>query len=184
MVPEVVEAARVLLQEKPRLELVIDIPEDAPTIYADPLRLRQIVWNLISNAIKFTDEGHIRLFCEQRDGWMHIGVEDTGIGIAPEHHETIFDRFRQVDGSATRKVGGTGLGLAITRSLAQLHGGNLWVESELGKGSTFIMRLPLSQGQIREEPQENNPEAIEGTKAAMPEADPGLTAQSTEAVGD
>jgi signal transduction histidine kinase len=179
MVPEIVEATRVLMQEKPALQLLIDIPQDAPTIYADPLRLRQIVWNLISNAIKFTEEGHIRLFSEQRDGWMHVGIEDTGIGIAPENHATIFDRFRQVDGSATRKVGGTGLGLAITRSLAQLHGGDLWVESELGKGSTFILKLPLSQEQIHEASKESKQEETKAVKA-----DPELTAQSTEVVGD
>jgi signal transduction histidine kinase len=169
MVPEIIEAARVLLQEKPNVELIIDIPESAPPLYADSLRLRQIIWNLISNAIKFTTEGHIRLFYEQKDDCIKIGVEDTGMGIPPEYQEIIFDQFRQVDGSATRKVGGTGLGLAITRKLVRLHGGDLRVESEMGKGSTFSFDLPLSPEQAKD---------------THPGTDPNPATQPTEAVGD
>lgn len=184
MVPEIIEAARVLMQEKPNLELVIDIPEGAPMIYADSLRLRQIIWNLLSNAIKFTTEGHIRLFCQQKDGWIQMGVEDTGMGIPLEHHEIIFDQFRQVDGSATRKVGGTGLGLAITRELVRLHGGDLWVESEVGKGSTFIFNLPSSPAQAKEVSGGVGQQSADQAKGTTPETDPTLAVQPTEVVGD
>jgi len=112
---------------------------------ADVLRLSQVMKNLINNAIKFTQEGSVNIGCKlgTSDKTVVLYVKDTGIGIDPEHIDVIFDQFRQVDGSNTRKFGGTGLGLAISRNLAKLMGGRIWVESEPGSGSLFQMELPL-----------------------------------------
>ena len=117
-------------------------PEVPGYLIGDELRLRQIVNNLLSNAIKFTERGQIVIgvACEGREGAeyrLRISVSDTGVGIAPAAMSRLFQSFHQVDGSISRRYGGTGLGLAISRRLAQLMGGNLWVESELGKGSVF-----------------------------------------------
>jgi signal transduction histidine kinase/CheY-like chemotaxis protein len=117
-------------------------------LVGDSFRLRQILLNLLNNALKFTNSGSIRV--EAKVESMHatetevrFSVTDTGIGLAPEHHHLIFDSFRQADGSTTRKYGGTGLGLAICRNLVNLLGGRIWVESELGKGSTFHFTVSL-----------------------------------------
>jgi len=116
-------------------------------LMGDPLRVRQIVANLLSNAIKFTDRGTVRVKLELSppvDGRIKavIQVSDTGLGIAPDKLSSIFDKFTQADGSITRKYGGTGLGLAITRRLVEMHGGDVHVESQVGKGSTFRVTLP------------------------------------------
>ncbi len=110
-------------------------------VLADPLRLRQILINLVGNAVKFTEEGTISVTARAIDGGIELEVRDTGIGIPEQDLAEIFDRFRQVDSSSTRKVGGTGLGLAITRSLVELHGGAIRAASRLGEGSTFTLTL-------------------------------------------
>lgn len=112
-------------------------------ILGDQERLHQVFNNLISNALKFTTEGYIQVGCAVRKKMLVFHVKDTGIGIAPEHHAVIFDRFRQVDASMTRKFGGNGLGLAITKNLIELMGGKIWLESEPGKGSTFFFTIPI-----------------------------------------
>ncbi len=125
------------------LELVCDVQPDVDkTLMGDPRRLRQIVVNLVSNGIKFTDRGEVvlRVGTESRSGTqvrLHFEVADTGIGIAREKQEVIFDAFTQADGSSTRKYGGTGLGLTISAQLVKLLGGRIWMESEVGRGSTF-----------------------------------------------
>jgi len=107
----------------------------------DPVRLRQVLINLLGNAIKFTEAGHVRLSVapadDSDDHLLHFRVEDTGIGIPPERLGLIFESFSQADSSTTRKYGGTGLGLAISRRLTELMGGRIWVESEPGRGSAF-----------------------------------------------
>jgi len=130
------------LGNKP-VEVFCRVDDNLPAfIRSDPTRLRQVLLNLISNAIKFTHEGEIELFVavdeenEQRLK-LHTTVRDTGIGIPQDKLETVFELFQQVDGSITRKYGGTGLGLAICKQIARLMNGEVWVESELGKGSTF-----------------------------------------------
>ncbi len=124
------------------LELSLDVPADIGTVETDPLRLNQILVNLLGNAVKFTDSGYVRLKIWGDENEVTLAVEDTGKGIPESELEAIFDSFRQVDGSTTRRAGGTGLGLAVSRKLAQLLGGELTVESEVGKGSTFFLRLP------------------------------------------
>ncbi|MCA9983768.1 MAG: hypothetical protein KDE59_05720, partial [Anaerolineales bacterium] len=114
-------------------------------IDGDPLRLRQVLLNLASNAIKFTEKGGVTIDLKRRDEMLRIEVKDTGAGVTDDHIDKIFEAFRQADNSATRKAGGTGLGLPISRRLIELHGGQLWVESSgvEGEGSTFIVELPI-----------------------------------------
>ncbi len=125
------------------LELMTDVAPEVPEIVVgDPGRLRQVVANLVGNAIKFTPEGHVLLAAalEAREGdrvTIRFEVADTGVGIAPEKQEVIFEPFRQADGSTTRRFGGTGLGLTISQKIVLLMGGRIWVDSILGHGSTF-----------------------------------------------
>ncbi len=136
-----------VLKEK-SIELITNIAPDIPVVRADPIRVRQVLINLLSNAAKFTEEGSITVEARVQPSpsggqEVYISVTDTGPGIAPEDQEKLFKSFSQVDASPTRKTGGTGLGLAISRQLVELHGGRIGVESEMGKGSTFYFTLPL-----------------------------------------
>ena len=108
----------------------------------DELRLRQVFINLISNAIKFTDKGYVRIELDQSEDSVFVGVEDTGIGIPRDRRTTIFERFAQADSSTKRKYGGAGLGLAISKNLVELHHGDVILESSEGAGSKFTVTLP------------------------------------------
>jgi heavy metal sensor kinase len=124
------------------IELVLDPPECA-VVAGDPDRLKQLLLNLVDNAIKYTPEGGcVHLSMARSDGWVRIDVSDTGVGIPPEHLPHIFDRFYRVDKARSRKHGGTGLGLSIARWIAEAHGGWIEVQSEVGRGSTFTVWLP------------------------------------------
>lgn len=112
-------------------------------IYADPIRLRQVLLNLVGNAIKFTDEGSITISARQQGDRIAVSVEDTGCGIPAEMTERVFREFQQVDNSSTRRAGGTGLGLAIVRRIVELHGGEVTLQSLPGKGSTFSFTIPV-----------------------------------------
>jgi two-component sensor histidine kinase len=127
------------------LSLHFDVESGAPeTIESDPLRLQQILTNLLSNALKFTEKGSVRLRVAAMDGpRVSFTVEDTGIGIPAEHQEIIFEAFRQADGTTIRKYGGTGLGLSICRELVSLLGGSIQLRSAPGEGSLFSVVLPL-----------------------------------------
>jgi len=127
------------------IEIAEDVPADLGTFDADPDRVQQIVWNLVSNAVKFTgDRGRVDVRASRDDNSVRIAVSDTGVGIAREHLQAIFERFRQVDSSATRQHGGLGLGLAIVRYLAEAHGGTVDAASEgVGRGATFTVTLPV-----------------------------------------
>lgn len=127
------------------LVLQNDIPPDLPPVEGDENRLQQILHNLIGNAIKFTESGSVRVSAEQQNGMIAVSIRDTGIGIPADKFESIFESFEQVDASIAREYGGTGLGLTITKQLVELHGGRIWVESEVGKGSTFTFTLPISE---------------------------------------
>jgi len=113
-------------------------------VWADKERLHQILNNLIVNALKFTSKGFIEVGCKPIGNTIQFHVKDTGIGIPTDFHQKVFDRFRQVEASYSRKYGGNGLGLAISKNLIELMGGTIWVESESGKGSTFYFTLPRS----------------------------------------
>ncbi len=133
-----------LTNNKGHISLILDDSQfvDNLSIYVDLTRLRQVITNLINNAIKFTEKGYIRFGYRQLAPCkLEFAVEDTGIGLNPEHKEIIFERFRQIELTSTRLYGGTGLGLSISRSLVQMMGGNLWVESVEGEGSTFYFTI-------------------------------------------
>lgn len=123
------------------LELIVPENNEETFIHADADRLRQIFNNLVSNAIKFTSNGRIEIGYQPKGTKIEFYIRDTGIGIAPEYHHKIFERFRQIETSATRKFGGNGLGLAISKNLVELMGGEIWVESEIGKGAKFCFTI-------------------------------------------
>ena len=128
-----------------RIKVSTYLPTDVPTIIADPAKFNQVLLNLLTNAIKYTHEnGNVSVEARTQDGFVEIWVTDTGIGIGREDIDRIFQRFTQVDSSASRQQGGTGLGLAITKELVELHGGQIRVQSKLGKGSSFIFTVPIS----------------------------------------
>lgn len=139
----VLATATGLLKDK-SLQLRPEYPEDMPLVWADPIRVRQIILNLLSNAIKFTNTGSVTLKAEVDDDWVTISVIDTGIGIPEEGRFAIFDRFRQISSGAFSEIEGTGLGLDISKQLSQMHGGDLSVHSQEGKGSRFSFTLPLA----------------------------------------
>lgn len=128
--------------QKKNIQLMIPKSLTDCTIYTDYTKLRQILENLVGNAIKFTDKGHIKIFCELKDEKLLFSIEDTGIGIRTEYQETIFDRFSQADNSSTRIYGGTGLGLSISQAYVHELGGNIWLKSEPEKGTTFYFTIP------------------------------------------
>ena len=136
-------SARQLAQKG--LTLVVEPAPELPTIWGDPVRLRQVLDKLVSNAIKFTEAGGLRLSARREGEWLALAVADTGIGISEADRETIFERFRQLDGSFTRRAEGTGLGLAISRHLVRMHGGRIEVDSVEGEGSTFTVFLPIEE---------------------------------------
>jgi signal transduction histidine kinase len=129
--------------EKKGLEIVTELTPDLPWIHMDGKRIRQVCWNILCNAVKFTDAGgKITVCCMDSGDELLVRISDTGVGIKPEDVERIFDRFAQVDSSATRSHGGAGLGLDLVRRFVNLHSGRVWVESEYGEGSTFFFTLP------------------------------------------
>jgi signal transduction histidine kinase len=146
------------------LSFDVEVDDELPRIEGDVNRLHQALGNIAENAVKFTSDGGVRIHARLVDAssgpvesdlhppqdvvldagqWVAVSVFDTGIGIRPEDQVIIFDAFRQVDGSAIREFEGTGLGLAITERLVKMHGGHLWVESEVGQGSAFHLLLPV-----------------------------------------
>ena len=130
--------------DKPELKLNLPDNDNETEIFADTERLMQIFNNLIGNAFKFTVTGSIEIGYRPKSEMVEFYVKDTGIGIPASHHDTIFNRFRQVDDEKNRKYGGNGLGLAITKNLVKLMGGKIWLESEEGKGSAFYFTLPMN----------------------------------------
>jgi len=129
------------------IELIASLPEDLGTVVADERKIRQVLLNLLSNAVKFTpDGGRITLSAQRSDGQLHVSVQDTGIGIAAEDQPKVFEEFQQVGTTTERSREGTGLGLTLAKRFIELHGGRLWVDSELGKGSIFTFAIPVAQG--------------------------------------
>lgn len=146
MVSDALDNVKILAQ-KNKNQLELDCLEGMGTMTADPVRVKQMLINLLSNACKFTENGKVilKIYKETVDnhGWIFFNVIDNGIGIEQSQIKRLFDEFTQVDDTSTRKVGGTGLGLAISRRFCQIMGGDIYVTSELGKGSTFSIKLPI-----------------------------------------
>jgi signal transduction histidine kinase len=141
VVQTVLSSAEPLAAEK-NLRLRVELPPLLPPVRGDQRRIAQVLLNLVGNAIKFTEQGEIVVTVSARGHDIEIAVTDTGSGIPSAEQERIFEEFHQVDSSATRKKGGTGLGLTITKRIVELHGGRVWVESEVGKGSRFCFAIP------------------------------------------
>ena len=146
VVQDVVDSVRVSLRSlavERGLEFTTRVTPDLPLAYGDAKRLTQCLMNLTGNALKFTRQGRVEIAVERAGDNLLCQVIDTGIGIAKDDLGRVFDEFRQADGAINREFGGTGLGLSITRKFIEMHGGRIWVESELGRGSTFSFSIPL-----------------------------------------
>jgi signal transduction histidine kinase len=145
--PTALDNALTLVRERAsRRGIALDVAVDAGLgdVVGDERKIRQILLNLLSNAVKFTPEGgRVGVTATAADGVITISVSDTGIGIAPEDQEAIFEEFRQVGRDDTRKQEGTGLGLTLAKKFVELHGGQVWVQSQVGQGSTFTFTLPV-----------------------------------------
>jgi signal transduction histidine kinase len=147
--PTALDSALTLVRERAGrrgLALNLRVDERLGQMRADERKVRQVVLNLLSNAIKFTPEGGgIEIHAAPKDGFVEVSVTDTGVGIAPEDQGAVFEEFRQV-GTADKKVEGTGLGLSLARKFIELHSGRIWVQSQVGQGSTFTFTLPVQRG--------------------------------------
>ncbi|MGC9348086.1 MAG: sensor histidine kinase, partial [Anaerolineae bacterium] len=142
IVDGVMPTASALVRGK-EIKLIEDIPEDLPMLRADPIRLRQVLVHLLNNAAKFTEHGHIMLRAWANDDEVYVSVSDTGIGIPLEDRNRIFSRFEKGSGAIGRDDQGVGLGLALSKEFIELHGGQIWVDSEAGAGSTFTFSVPV-----------------------------------------
>jgi signal transduction histidine kinase/DNA-binding response OmpR family regulator len=142
LVHQATDTVRSLVQSR-GLALRTEIAPDLPALYVDPTRIRQVLINLLSNAARFTDEGGITVRAQRDGGAIVFEVSDTGVGIPPDDLPRMFEEFHQLDAGLRRRHGGVGLGLAISRRFVEMHGGRIWVESEVGSGSTFRFALPL-----------------------------------------
>ncbi len=148
IVSEVLKVGQSLIKDK---ALMVEVIEESPVpqVYVDALRVRQILLNLVGNSVKFTEQGAITIrYGMHNHREIYLKVHDTGVGISEDNLKVIFERFRQVDGSSTRRAGGTGLGLSITQQLVHLHEGEIYAESEPGVGSTFWFTLPVFEGEV------------------------------------
>ncbi len=146
--PEIVEraiAATTALFDQKNLKLERQIENDLPEVTGDRDKLIQVVVNLLSNAVKFTETGAVTCHVFKKDDELVVGITDTGIGIAPEDYAAVFEQFKQVGDTLTDKPKGTGLGLPICKEIVEHHGGHIWLESELAKGSTFFFALPFNK---------------------------------------
>lgn len=134
------------------LKLKVEVPKDLKIGKADEQRIAQVMLNLVGNAIKFTDEGEVKVEVTVSNETFCVSVHDTGPGVTESDQQKIFDEFQQANGSSTRKKGGTGLGLSISKKIIDMHGGRIWVESTPGKGSTFRFTLPIRVEKQRKQP--------------------------------
>jgi signal transduction histidine kinase len=146
VVHNVAAAVEPLVKEK-KLAFKVEVPSDLPQGCGDERRLTQVLLNLVSNAVKFTDAGEVTIKVSAANGAFTVSVRDTGAGINPADQVRIFEEFQQADSSATKKKGGTGLGLSIARHIVEMHGGRIWVESSVGNGATFSFTVPSTAGQ-------------------------------------
>ena len=130
-----------------KLKFTTEVIPDLPRGRGDERRLTQVLLNLVGNAIKFTDDGEVAIKVSVANGAFNVAVQDTGPGISTADQAKLFQEFQQADNSITKTKGGTGLGLAISKRIVEMHGGRIWIESTLGKGSTFAFTLPVHVAQ-------------------------------------
>ena len=142
VVQSVFTAVEPLATEK-NLALKVELLPGLPVGRGDERRIAQVLLNLVGNAIKFTDAGEVAIKASAVNGSFEVAVSDTGPGVAPADQQKIFEEFHQADNSSTRKKGGSGLGLSISKRIVEMHGGRMWVESELNRGSKFSFALPI-----------------------------------------
>jgi signal transduction histidine kinase len=145
LIQSVMATASALVRDKD-VELYQEIAPDLPKVQADVARIRQVLLRLLTNAAKFTEQGSITVRAWLADGEVWASVSDTGVGILPEDRKRIFERFEQGTLENGRRPDGAGLGLALSKEFVEMHGGRIWVESEVGTGSAFTFSLPLRQG--------------------------------------
>lgn len=136
-----------LILDRP-IRFSCQVPPWQVRISGDPQRFKQVLTNLVGNAVKFTEQGDVSVSVEKSGGNLRISIQDTGIGMTREEIQRLFKPFQQVDGSITRRFGGTGLGLALSQRLIGLMGGRIVVSSEKGRGSTFVVEVPLLAGDV------------------------------------
>jgi signal transduction histidine kinase len=145
--PQAIDNAVTLVRERAtRRGITLEVAVDGRlgALRGDERKMKQVLLNLLSNAIKFTPEGgRVEIRAAAADGMVEMSVSDTGVGIAPEDQEAVFEEFRQVGGDSAKKHEGTGLGLTLSRKFVELHGGKIWVKSQVGQGSSFTFTLPL-----------------------------------------
>lgn len=141
LIRELVDAMRMRTESH---FFVVDLPNDLPRVLADPRRIRQVIRNLLDNAVKYSKAGQITVACQVENNFLTVSVSDQGEGIPPQYLSKIFNRFFQVDGTSTRRKGGSGLGLSISRGIIEAHGGKIWAQSVIGQGSVFKFTLPLA----------------------------------------
>ncbi len=137
-----------LAKNKTNVELRLDIPEEEIIVYTDEMRLKQILMNIIGNAVKFTNKGFINIVCKKEGDFLNFTIQDTGIGICDEKKEIIFERFQQGGNSTEKNYGGTGLGLAIAKACVELLGGKISLKSEVGEGTTFYFSIKIKQSNL------------------------------------
>jgi len=180
-----------LVKDKP-IDLRLEVASGLPKAFGDEFRTRQVLLNLVSNASKFTQTGHVAIRAytveegDSRRPMLRVDVEDTGIGISEQDMPLLFEAFRQVDSSLTRTVGGTGLGLPIAKSLIEAQGGQMLVTSEVNVGSVFSILIPLGPApepteQVDEQPKPKNDAALAKTAllGALPQSTPSTTSRAT-----
>lgn len=173
LINDVAELVNVKLRKKRDIEFIIEFDNRIPAeLKSDPLRIRQVLLNLLDNAVKFTEKGDVHLICklkEQVDGgvWVHFSVKDSGIGITAKQQELLFTAFQQADISTTRKFGGTGLGLTISKRLVEMMNGNLQVRSEEGKGSEFYFDALLTYADSEHIKAAKRPKSVEGIRVLL-----------------
>ena len=126
-----------------KLAFKVEVAAKLPPGHGDGRRLTQVLINLVGNAIKFTDTGEVVISAGAADGSFHLSVRDTGPGISAADQAKLFQEFQQADNTITRKKGGTGLGLAISKRIVEMHGGRIWINSVVGRGSTFSFTVPV-----------------------------------------
>ncbi|MBX3057630.1 MAG: GAF domain-containing protein [Anaerolineae bacterium] len=141
MANDIMATAQPLAQQK-GLDMYLDLDDAVSTVRIDRTRIRQVLWNIMGNAIKFTDKGSVSLSMRDEGSHLLVAIRDTGIGIKEENIPIVFEQFRQIDGGLNRAASGTGLGMPITKKLVEIHGGDIWIESVYGQGTTFFFTLP------------------------------------------